>query len=332
MKALVTGATGFLGRRLVRDLLDERVDVRCAVRPMSNTAGIRDFLGTSRWSGVDVHRVVLEDLDSCRQVIQDCDVIFHLAASLTGSTATMVLNTVIPTRRLIEAVCEAGTLQRFVHVSSLGVYGTEKLKKGAILDEDCELDPHPDRRDPYSYSKVIQEQVIWQAHREHQLPVVVVRPGVIYGPGRNGISSRVGLRLGQLILRMGGRQKLPYTHVDNCANAILLAGIADGVAGQAINVVDDRLPTGRELLKWYRRAGHKFFTVGIPQWALNPLSRFNKWYHHWSQGQIPAVMTPYKSQALWKPLKYSNERAKTLLKWEPGITFDTGIQSTLADY
>src|SRR5205807_1842529 len=116
--------------------------------------------------------------------------------------AVLFLNTVVTTRRLSEACLQIG-VERFVLVSSLAVYGTSELQRGHILDESCPIDPHPFLRDAYTYSKINQEHVAWAAQRERDLPLVVIRPGVIYGPGRDVLTGRVGLRIGRLLVRMG---------------------------------------------------------------------------------------------------------------------------------
>ena len=147
-----------------------------------------------------------------------------LAAAKAAGAATLnygvFLNTVVPTRRLTEA-CRDSAVSRFVLVSSFAVYDAASLPAGTLLDENCPLDPHPELRDPYTYSKVVQEFVAWEARNQSALPLVVIRPGVIYGPGRGAMSSRVGLSLGPVLLRIGGRRLLPYVYVDHCATALV---------------------------------------------------------------------------------------------------------------
>jgi nucleoside-diphosphate-sugar epimerase len=111
---------------------------------------------------------------------------------------------------LIDAAAVAGA-QWIVLVSSLGVYDAGSLKRGSLLNESTPLDPAPHLRDLYSYSKIRQEQAARELRGQLGLPLVIVRPGVILGPGRNPISNRVGLRSGGMLIRMGGRQQLPYT-------------------------------------------------------------------------------------------------------------------------
>jgi nucleoside-diphosphate-sugar epimerase len=140
-------------------------------------------------------------LEACASAFQDCAVVYHLAASLSGATPTLFMDNVIATRKVIEVVGRS-SVGRLVLVSSLAVYGTTSLASGAALDERCSLDAEPHRRDPYTYSKVAQEQVAWEAFAKGKLPLVVVRPGVIYGPGRDCLTNRV-------TGRPGGRDRGP---------------------------------------------------------------------------------------------------------------------------
>jgi nucleoside-diphosphate-sugar epimerase len=278
---------------------------------------------------LEVVRGSLTRPEFCDRAVAGCDTVYHVAAELNGATAVLFLGNVVATRVLADAAARAG-VRRFVLVSSLGVYGTAGIPTGGVLDETCPLDPAAHLRDPYSYSKVAQEKVAWAAYHAGQLPLVVVRPGVIYGPGRDCLTGRVGLRLGRLVVVMGGQQPMPYTHVANCARAVVLAGEAAGVEGQAFNVVDDDLPTGRDLVRRYRAEVGGVRPVTVPRWAIGPLSGLCEWYHRRSRGQLPAVLTRYKSQAMWRPMRYPNARAKQALGWRPEVGLDAGLRETLA--
>ena len=106
---------------------------------------------------------------------------------------------------------------RFVLVSSFGVYGVADLPRGHLLDESTPLEPHPERRDLYSQAKLRQEKLFREYEPKLGLDLVVVRPGVIYGPGGNAMSSRVGLDVFGVFLDMGRKNILPLTYVENCA-------------------------------------------------------------------------------------------------------------------
>jgi nucleoside-diphosphate-sugar epimerase len=328
MTAFVTGGTGFLGRRLIDSLLRTDLRIRCLVREGSDIAGLLDRLPTNQQRRVELVRGDLCDRSFLEQQLNGIDIVYHLAAALGGTCSTLVLNTVIPTRVLLESAA-AAQVGRFVLVSSLGVYGTHALRTGAALDETSPVDEHPELRDPYTLSKIRQEAVAWQAREQLGLPLVVVRPGVIYGPGRSLLTSRVGLSIGSFLLRMGGSQTLPYTYVDNCADAICQAGLVPGVDGEVFNVVDDDLPTGRKILKLLRRHGQRIRSIWIPRPAIGPLSALYAWYSDWSQGQLPAVLSRYKSAAIWKSLTYPNAKSRNKLNWQPAISTEEGLNRTI---
>lgn len=327
MHAVVTGGTGFLGRRLVKSLCEDGCAVRCLVRPSSDVSQLRTELG-ALWRLVDVRRVNLMNEEECRAHIERGDVVFHLAAGLTGSASTLFLNTVVPTRALLSAA-HAAEVKRFVLVSSLGVYGTSGLRKGETLTEETPLEPQPHLRDPYTFSKVVQERAASDFAEQNDLPLVIIRPGVIFGPGRGVLSSRVGLRLGKLLVRMGGSQTLPYTFVENCAAAIRQAGFAKGLDGEAVNVVDDDLPTASQLLRRLARRRQKPLSLWAPAMCIDPLSGLYEWYHRYSRGQLPGVITRYRSAAMWKPLRYSNAKARRLTGWKPAVSFDEAFEQTV---
>ena len=75
------------------------------------------------------------------------------------------------------------------------------------------------------------------------LPYVIIRPGAVFGPGKSAITGRVGINTFGFFIHLGGGNVLPLTYVDNCAEAIVMAGIKPGIEGEVFNVVDDDLPT-----------------------------------------------------------------------------------------
>lgn len=324
MKALITGGSGFLGRKIVAELLDLGAQVRCFLRPSSSEAPILALQGGER---VEIVRGNLSRRDDCLSALADCDVVIHAAAELVGATPALFLTNVTATRTFASVAVEVG-VHRFVLVSSLGVYDAKRVPEGGILDEQCPIDAKPYLRDPYSYSKVVQEEVCWGLRSSERLPLVVVRPGVIYGPGKDCFSARVGLRLGGLVLVMGGRQLMPYTHVVNCASGVVRAGLAQDVEGDAFNLIDDGLITGAELLKRRRVAIGPIRSLTVPYRAISALSGACEWYNRFSRGQLPAVLTRYKSASMWRSIGYSNDHAKTRLGWEQRVKFDDGLQET----
>ncbi len=329
-RVCLTGATGFLGRRLVARLLSQpELQVRCLVRPTSDLGPLLQGRTSEELSRLEICRGELRDDSYLASGFAGCDVAYHVAAALGGSTSTLFLNTVVPTRQLLSAASRAG-LGRFVLVSSLGVYGTQTLRNWQQVDETCPLEPKPELRDPYTFSKVRQEVIAREFAHETGLPLVIVRPGVIYGEGRPLVTSRVGLQVGPLLVRMGGSHPLPYTYVENCAEGLMQAGLVPGVAGETFNLVDDNPVTGHQLVRFVQKHGQRMRSVWVPGVCIQPLSYLYETYSWWTSGQLPPVITRYRSAAIWKPLRYSNGNAKHKLNWVQPFPTEQALERTIS--
>jgi nucleoside-diphosphate-sugar epimerase len=330
-RILVTGGAGFLGTAVVADLLARGHQVRCLLRSEKAAAHLRRALGAG---GVDTTRLELA-FGSIRPDgvdpgwLLECDRLVHAAGALDGAPSTLVRQNVAATRTLAETAAACG-ITRLILVSSLSVYDTHVLEPGAVLDEGCPIEPAPERRGAYVYSKVAQERVCTAACRHGGVPLVIVRPGVIFGPGRNCLTERVGLRLGHFIALIQPDRPLPYVFVANCAAAVALAASRDCADGEVFNVVDDQLPTGRQLVAACRAAGRDLRAVAVPGWATRPLSRAYGWCYRRSDGLLPPSFVPYVADAIYKPLRFSNHKAKTRLRWQPRVKLESALQQTLA--
>jgi nucleoside-diphosphate-sugar epimerase len=232
------------------------------------------------------------------------------------------MSSVVTTRNLLEAAAKNDHLRRFVNVSSFTVYSTRKIRRGGMLDESCEMEKQPQRRgEAYCYAKVRQDEIVMEYWKSHKVPYVIVRPGVVYGPGNKGITGRVGLGTFGLFLHLGGSNKIPLTYVDNCADAIALAGIKGGVDREVFNVVDDDLPTSRKFLGMYKKNVRRFHSVYVPRGLAFLLCCAWEKYSDWSKGQLQPVFNRKMYGSYWKGNRYSNEKLKKLLGWNPRVPF-----------
>jgi nucleoside-diphosphate-sugar epimerase len=310
MKILVTGAGGFLGQHVVERLAGHGyTDIRCFLRTRGKTARLDSAAAQFPTAKLEYVYGNLNSRADCARAVDGVELVFHLAAAMKGGAADMFLNSVVSARNLLEAIGDRKPM-RIVLVSSFGVYGVAGLGRGALVDESTPLEPNPEKRDVYSYTKLRQEQLFHEYQKKLGFELVVLRPGVIYGPGGGHFSGRVGINIFGLFLHLGGSNLLPLTYVENCAEAIVVAGTAPQSAGQVYNVHDDDLPTSRQYLRLYKRNVKKIRSVRVPYFALKILSRTVEKYHRWSQGQLPAVFTMYKTASSWGGNRFSNERLK----------------------
>jgi len=216
---------------------------------------------------------------------------------------------------------------RFVNVSSFAVYTNTKKPKWRLLDETCPVETQPELRgDPYCFAKVKQDEIVAEYGRRFEIPYVTVRPGYVYGPGNESIASRVGIDTFDMFLHLGGSNKIPLTYVDNCAEAVALAGLMKGVDGDVFNVVDDDLPSSRQFLRLYKQNVKSFKSFYVPHIISYALSYLWERYSTWSEGQLPLVFNRRHWHAYWKKTRYSNEKLKTRLGWKPKVSMETGLK------
>lgn len=325
---LVTGGAGFLGKEVVRLLVSQyKQEVRCLVRPGTYKDTFKELFGGYLPSSLDIYPASFNDLESLRNALTGVDIVLHLAASLKGSAAAQVSNTVVGSENLFN-ICVEEKISRLVLCSSFGVIGASNIKGNAIIDESAPMDEHPELRDPYSFSKHVQEQLAWQFKREKGLPLVVVRPGVVFGPPMPILSSRIGLSLFGLFFHLGGSNQIPLTYKENCADLIIKAGIVPGIEGEVFCAVDDDLPSSKDLLLRYKEEIRSLCSVRVPYRLLRQLAKLNVGYYNRTQGHLPAVFTPYKVDAMWKGHRFSNKKAKDKLKWYPLVSMREALNIT----
>jgi nucleoside-diphosphate-sugar epimerase len=325
---LVTGAGGFIGGRVVDILLQYGFrHIRCFVRPSSDLTRLKKIIDTHDAAGrVEVLEGNLLTRTDCAKAAASATVIFHLAAGVDKSFAGCFMNSVLTTRNLLDAAVADSALKRFVNVSSFAVYSNIS-KAGSLMDETAPLETDSMRRcDPYGYGKLKQEQLVERYHQTRGVQYVTLRPGAVFGPGRATLSGRVGIDTFGVFLHMGGSKRLPLTYVDNCAEAIVLAGLVKGVDGQVFNIVDDDTPTSRQFLRSYKRYARRFFSIPVPYSIAYLFSALWEDYSRRSQGQLPARFNRRRCAAEWKNNRYSNDRLKRLLGWSPRVPFERASQ------
>lgn len=330
MTLLVTGANGFLGTAVVRALLTRgEMDLRCFVRLGGKTDRLQSISAEYPAAKVEIFAGNLGNLDDISRALADVDVIYHLAATMRGAPADIFKGCVVNSERLVEAIAASGRRTRVILVSSFGVYGAQDVSGTPVVTEESPIEPHPERRDTYSHAKLWQEKVFWEARSKQGFPLVVLRPGVVYGPRGTPISNRVGIDLFGLFVNLGGENTLPLTYVENCAEAIVVAG-REGRDGEIYNITDDDLPTCNEYLYRYRREVRKLRTIRLDYRVAYPLSKLVEWYAGWSKGQLPSIITPYKVRSLWKANRFSNQKLKQL-GWKQSVPTDIALKRTFAE-
>jgi nucleoside-diphosphate-sugar epimerase len=327
---LITGASGFIGARVVESLLNLGFrNLRCFARTSSKAANAEAwgerYRGAAR---IELKRGNLLSREDCAAAMKDVKVIFHLAAGRGEKLfPDAFMNSVVTTRNLLEASASQGCLKRFVNISSLTVYATAQKPRRRSLDESCPVETHPQLRgEAYCYAKVKQDEIVRDYGKRFGIPYIIIRPGYVYGPGKQDITGRVGIDTFGVFLHLGGSNKIPFTYVDNCAEAIALAGLKKGVDGEVFNVVDDDLPSSRHFLGLYKRNVKQFKSLYLPHFVSYALCCLWERYSTWSAEQLPPAFNRGKWYAHWKKTGYSNEKIKSQVGWKPTVSMAEGLK------
>jgi len=258
-KVLVTGATGFIGGRLAARLDREEAAV------VTGTGRKLDDVPALAGTGVKLARADLQDADALRAALKGQQVVFHVAAWLGADRpnpdSAHAVN-VEAVDRVLRLAAEAG-VERLVHVSSVAVYGPPP--DGPVA-EDAPLDLS-DRNDEYGRTKAQGEQIALRLGRELGLPVAVVRPGMVYGPGSSAwtVAMFKLVSRGVPVIFGPGDGRAGLVHVDNLVDLLLRAATRDEAVGHAFNAVDVCIPW-RDFFAFYgAMAGRK--PRGVPMWV-----------------------------------------------------------------
>jgi 2-alkyl-3-oxoalkanoate reductase len=321
MRALVTGANGFLGQHVVCALLARGIQVRAMVRPAARL----EALG---WpASVEVFRADLRTSRELGRAFDDIDVLVHLAAVVSGGEDAQFAGTVAGTERLLDAMA-ASSCRRLVLCSSFSVYDYGATRR--ILDEESPLHRVPDvyTRDGYTISKWWQERVTRRLAEMHGWDLTVLRPGFIWGRDHSYLAA-LGQQLGRHHLVIGPLTRMPMTHVENCADVFAVAVTDPRARGQTLNVVDG---PGERIWSYLsdhmRGSGQRGWRLPIPyslaSWAVR--LAFATVFRRATK--VPSILIPHRFESRLKPLRFVNHRLRVTLGWTPPLDYDQCLVRT----
>jgi nucleoside-diphosphate-sugar epimerase len=276
VKALITGATGFVGRHLATLLRDTGHEVTALVRSATRAAPLAE-------RGVRLVHGDLAHDDALREAVRDQEVVFHLAA-LTGAVdeAEFLAANRDGTARLVEAALANGN-PRMVLVSSAAAGGPSERDQPRRGDGDTMDAPVT----AYGRSKLAGEQVV----RRASLPWIILRPPAVYGPGdlANFLTVfRAAKRFGIAPVFGDGTQQVSLIHVADLASAALAAAEHDAALGRTWYVNHPEILTTRDLVRAIgREVGRDLTVVPLPQWATRAaLTVTGAWAAAWRTRSI----------------------------------------------
>lgn len=321
MRILVTGATGFLGRHLVRALQAHGHSVRAMGRNVSVCAE----LGAA---GIEVVRADLGEQPAVVAACAGIDAVFHVAALSApwGAREHFQRANVAGTAHVL-AGCRTHQVRRLIHVSSPSV-----VFDGSDHVLGTEAAPYPKRfLCHYAETKKLAEDLVRAAHGDG-LATVILRPKAIFGPGDRALLPRLlaVARQGRLPQVGAGVNCVDLTYVDNVVHAMILALHAPAAAGRIYTITNGEHVRLWDLIRHVlQRAGINARLRYLPYRVVYSLALLMEWRAKLLGGE--PLLTRYTTAILARTQTYDISAARRDLGYEPIVSIADGVERSLSE-
>lgn len=315
---LVTGATGFIGSRVVHKLLQKEVAVKILALP-------GEVVPVEWAQKVEIVRGSISDAQAVEKAAAEVKTIIHLVAIVTdwGDEKKYWEFTVEGSRKIFEEAIK--NKSRVVLASSIVVYGDK------IYSQSCpEETPYGKTFGPYSRTKQAQEKLAWDYYNNKGMRLTVVRPANAYGP-RSGpwLHDVVNvLRSGSPGLISGGNMNAGLAYVDNVADMLILAGSTEKSIGRAYNASDGTDVTWKQ----YFTDIADMIGANKPKSILRPLAAFGAYLMEGIWNILGIQKRPLITREALNLIGSDNRipinRIKTELGYAPQVSYAEGLQQT----
>jgi nucleoside-diphosphate-sugar epimerase/predicted dehydrogenase len=325
-KVLVSGAAGFLGHHLVAALSRCGQDVVALVRDSRNVSPILKKQATI----IDGD---LRDRESIETSMRGIDIVFHCAAITTNQAtweehrAVNIKGTEMILREALKA-----NVKRVIYASSVIVYGLKHPTNGRLVQETDPYAKNPNRWAHYMRSKIEAEKVAFQFMNEYDLPITIIRLGLLYGPGGGRPPGHGLVHLGHYHLFIGrGRNRLPYTYVGNAIDCLLLSALLPEAVGQVYNVVDDPQIATRNVAKLKLQIeGEVMKPIPLPSFLFSGIANLFELRAALRGSKIPPKISNYVVCSACRDIPYDTGKVRQQLGWRPAVTLEEGLRRMIS--
>jgi nucleoside-diphosphate-sugar epimerase len=322
MKVLITGASGFVGSQLIKHWMGHpEYQIRALVR---KTSSVNEIQGAN----VEICYGDVTDAKSLQEAIKGIEAVVHLVSLVgeAGKREDFFRVNVEGTRNLLEA-CHGIPLKRFVHVSSLSVITGYRDHDGTGEDA-----PYLPTGENYADSKIEAEKLVLEYHQKYKIPVTILRPGFIYGPGDRLFLPTIvqNLREGKVKLIDHGEKLLNLIYIDNLIEVIELALTKDTAVGEIFNITDGEKVSKKQF--FYKIADlmnlprpTKSVPYPIARAICETTTALYKFFGIKKPPPISRVRLRFAGQNQW----FNIRKAEATLGYKHKIVFDKGIEEAI---
>ncbi|MFQ5423159.1 MAG: NAD-dependent epimerase/dehydratase family protein [Phycisphaerae bacterium] len=327
---LVTGGTGLLGSHIVEQLRKRGRPVRALVRPGADVRWLQS-------QGVELAEGDLARPASLERACEGVTCIYHAAARVGdwGPWREFQAITVDGSRNLFDAAERLG-VPRFIHISSISVYGHIN-EPGLVIDESqTELGINVHHWSYYTRAKVAVEAELWRRHRAGSaVKFTVIRPSWLYGPRDRATMARLVemVRDGRAKLLGSGDNRLNVVHAGNVADACIRAADIPKAVGQAYNCSNDGVLTQREYFELVACAcGADPVTRRVPYKLAYTVAFVLECFGHLFRTRKPPLVTRYAVWLMGRDTFFSADKARRELGWTSTVGYQEGIPAAVRWY
>ncbi|MBA3455895.1 MAG: NAD-dependent epimerase/dehydratase family protein [Deltaproteobacteria bacterium] len=307
---VVTGASGSLGKAVVKRLRAEGHKVRVFVRRLPDQPQ----------DGLEYAHGDLGDPVAVDKAVKGAEIVIHCGAAMKGGWAEHKVGTVAGTQHVIDA-CKTHGVKQLVHISSMSVFDWAGSSDAAPVDETVKLEPRAEERGAYTRAKLEAEQLV-SAAAKVGLPVVILRPGQIFGGGISLINGAVARDVGGRWLVLGdGKLELPLVYIDDLVDAVMLAIERKITQGEVFQIVDPAALTQDDVLAL---AGGEKRILRVPRAVVFALGRLSELPLR-LLGK-PSPISVYRLKSALARIHYGSDRARDVLGWVPRVGVREGIK------
>ncbi|HTJ67162.1 MAG TPA: aminotransferase class I/II-fold pyridoxal phosphate-dependent enzyme [Actinospica sp.] len=318
---LVAGASGFIGGHLVRRLTDRGHRVRALIRAGSDQTGLAD-------TSAQLHIGSLDDVESLRRATAGVRQVYNCTGKSAdwGPWEQFQAVNIDGSRNLVEAAHHAGTVERFLHVSTTDVYGYPSTP--------CDESTAPkDIGLPYNRSKVLGEQAVREAADHAGLPLTIVRPVSVYGPRSKDFVIEIATLLlkKQMVYISKGQVPAGLLYVTNAADAMIAACDSEAAVGRAYNLRDPEQTTWRAYIEALAAGlGVKPPTMNLPSPVATGVATASEALYGVLRIKSRPVLTRHAVRLLDRDQSYAIDRACADFGFKSEVGFEEGMRRTLA--
>ncbi|HVQ01482.1 MAG TPA: NAD(P)-dependent oxidoreductase [Candidatus Thermoplasmatota archaeon] len=301
MRCLVTGASGFIGGTLVQRLATEGHQVRGVIhhtQPSFSHANLEYVTGD------------IADPEFLESIMDHVEVVFHCAAMVKDYGPKKEFHRInVEATQHLATLCQIHGVRRFIFLSHIHYESQQRIAE-------------------YQKTKALAEHYLLKKYAEEQFPVVIIRPGNVYGPGATTWVLRLlrAIQNNRIALVDHGKGIFLHTYIDNLLDAIMIAVDKPGVLGKTIDITDgDNTVTWGDYINALAKMAHKppiqknlskstALVISKMMMALYTLFRVEPW------------VTPYAVEIFTNHHTVSIEAAKDLLGYTPKISLSEGLR------